>query len=370
VLALLSLYDLPTKRFRSTAAERAALLADLDNVRAAVDWAARGEVIDEMRLDLVGKSSWCFQFASVALEGFERLLSFSRRIDPTLSDRVRARFWLALATLSVAASRQQGFDAAREAAFLFARIGEDEMHFWALTTAIGTAAGLQVVEDVGPLIAQAEQMQLPEWPSRLLSYFEWARFCWFMRQGDAQQALRCARRQHELLVASGLGVRAMLIGAANIGYCELVLGQAKAAEQRVRHALAASTSGVDDGHALYTLMQALVAQGSYDEALECGRMALKGLELGGDVIALLETLALVAAEHGRLHDATFAVGHVDEVRAKRKHVRWPLEVRWRQQLDALLASLSPREQAELTRAGAAAGTRAAFDRAFGDAVVG
>ena len=369
MLAVLSLYDLPTKRFRSLPSDRAALVAELDNVRAAVDWADRSEIVDEMKLDLVGKSSWCFSFASVGKEWSERVSSFSRRVEPSLPDAVRARFWLGLAAGSVAATRREGFDAAREAADIFARLGDDEMQYWSLAVAIGTGAGLRVVEDVGPLIVRAEQLQRPEWPPRLLSFFEWAGFCWFSRQGDAEQALRCARRQSEFLAASGLGIRARLIAAANIGYCELVLGRAEAAEQGARDALAASGGDAGSGHVLDTLMQALVVQGRYDEAVEVGRRALKDLELSGDEFGLLETLAFVAVERGRLRDAAFVAGHVDAIRARREHVRWPMDARWRQQLDASLDSLPLAELSALKEAGAVATTRTVFAHAFGDVVI-
>ena len=369
MLALLTLYDLPTKRFRTLPSERSALVAELDNVRAALDWADRGEVVDEMKLDLVGKSSWCFQFASVGSEGSDRLVSFMGRVDPSLPDRVRARFWLGLAAGSVAATRREAFDAARQAADIYARLEEDEMQYWSLAVAIGTGAGLRVVDDAEPLIARAERLQRIEWPPRLLSFFEWARFCWSMRQGDAELALLCARRQGELLAASGLGIRARLIAAANIGYCELVLGRAEAAEQRVRGALAACAGEAGDGYALFTLMQALVMQGRYEEAVEVGRRALKDLELGGDAFGLLETLALVAAERGRLRDAAFVAGHADVVRARRKHVRWPLDARWRRQLDASLESLPAAELSALKEAGAVAAPRLVYAHAFGDVAI-
>lgn len=365
MLALLSAYDLPTKRFRSLPADRAALVAELDNVRAAVDWADRSEVVDEMRLDLVGKSSTCFNLASLGNEGYRRLSSFSRRVDPSLPDAVRARFWLGLAG---ATAPREGLDAAREAADIFARLGDDEMQYWSLTSAIGIGAGLRTVEDVEPLIARAQQLHRPEWPPRLLSLFEWARFCWLLRQGDAEQALRCAHRQGELLVASGLGIRARLIEAANVGYCELALGRAEAAEQRAREALrlAASSGNAGVGHALLTLMQALVVQGRYDEAVDVGRRALIDLEMAGDVFGLLETLAFVAAERGRLRDAAFVAGHLDAVRTRREQIRWPLDARWRTQLDASLESLPAAELSALKQAGAVAATRAVFAHAFGD----
>ena len=367
MLALLSVYDRPT-RFRSLPADRAALEAELDNVRTAVDWAEHSEVIDEMRLDLVGKSSICFRFAALADEGFRRLSSFSRRIDPSLPDAVRARFWLGLSGGSVLSAPREGLDAARQAAEIFARLGDDEMQYWSLTTAIGIGAGLSTIDDVEPLIARARELQRPEWPPRLLSLFEWARFCWLLRQGDAEQALRCARRQSELLVASGLGIRALLIDAANVGYCELALGRAEAAEQRAREALrlAASSGNAGVGHTLLTLMQALVAQGRYSEAMDVGRRALTDLKKTGGEFGMLETLAFVAAERGRLREAAFVTGHIDAVRTRLEQIRWPLDSRWRTQLDASLESLPAAELSALKQAGAVAATRAVFAHAFGD----
>lgn len=375
VLALLSAYELPARRFRNPPADNAALVAELDNVRAAVDWAGRSErvdePVDEMRLDLVGKSSICFNLASLSNEGYRRLSAFSQRVDPALPEAVRARYWLGLAG---ATAPREGFAAASEAAALYGRLGDAEMQIWALSVAIGIGAGLRGGEGLGegagvaPLIVRAQQLRRPEWPPRLLSRFEWALFCWHLRQGEAQQALECAQRQSGYLHASGMGVRAHLIDAANVGYCELMLGRAEAAEQRARAALrlAAGSGESGLGYVLHTLLQALVMQDRDDEAAGLGQQAWAELEMAGDVLALLETLALVAARQGRLRDAARIAGHVDAALRAREQLRWPLDERWRRQLDAALQALPADESAALKQAGAAATSRSIQACAFAE----
>lgn len=181
--------------------------------------------------------------------------------------------------------------------------------------------------------------------------------------------MRCAHRQGELLVASGLGIRARLIEAANVGYCELALGRADAAEKRAREALSLAAGNAGVGYALHTLMQALVVQGRCDEAVDIGRRALIDLEMADDLFGLLESLAFVAAERGRLRDAAFVAGHVDAVRTRREQARWPLDARWRTQLDASLESLPAAELSALKQAGAVAAPRAVFAHAFGEVAI-
>ena len=371
MLALLTVYDHPAKRFCSLPADRAALTAEVDNVRAAVEWADRGDAVDEMKLDLVGKSSTCFHFAGLGLEGFRRLASFSARVGPSVPDGIRARFWLAFAGGSVVSAPQDCFAAAREAADIYARLGEAEMQFWSLATAIGIGAGIRTVDDLEPLISRALRLQQADWPPRLLSFFHWARFCWAMRRGDVEEALRSAHRQGDCLTASGLGLAARLIEAANVGCCELALGRAVQAEERSRDALRLAAGGENGrlGHVRLTLMDALVMQGRYDEALDVGRLAFVDLERADDVFGLLESLAFVAAERGRLADAAYTVGHVDADRARRDQVVWPLGAGRRTRLDALLDSLPPTERTALQLAGASATTRAVFARAAGDAAI-
>jgi hypothetical protein len=78
-------------------------------------------------------------------------------------------------------------------------------------------------------------------------------------------------------------------------------------------------------------------------------------------------MALNAALQGRLRDAAWAAGHVDQVYMQRGEVRWPAVKARRDQLDALLtAGIDAADLGRLLRDGAAADIDVAFRRAFGN----
>ena len=68
--------------------------------------------------------------------------------------------------------------------------------------------------------------------------------------------------------------------------------------------------------------------------------------------------------------AAVVVGHVDRVMAASGELRWPLAVRWRERLDALLATLPGETLAARRRQGESLRLDQAFSHAFADAIAG
>ena len=86
-------------------------------------------------------------------------------------------------------------------------------------------------------------------------------------------------------------------------------------------------------------MMFLALQGRLDEALAVGCRAYADLNAGGDEFMLLDGLAMIAAEQGRLRDAAITTVRSDAEFAARRFRRWPLSVEWRRRTDARLAAV-------------------------------
>ena len=368
VTTLLSALDAPQKRWRTLAADWAAAAVELDNTRAALEWAQRLPQLDVTSLDLASASLYAFTFADATGEAFRRLLAWAPRVGPELPADARARFWLALARLGIFMARLESFDAARRAAELFAGLGDDQRRYTALGCATAISARCDTGADGDAFIAEAASLERDDWPPRLLASFQWARHRWLLRQGRPEQALPHALRQVELTVASGALRGSHNLDGSNVAYCELAMGNAVAAEDRGRRALAEGSGGSDIGFgdALETLAMALAAQGRFDEALAVARRSYGVLKALGIEFMLLDNLALIAAEQGRLHDAALTAGHADAEMQKRKFLRWPLSEQSRQRAEQLLEALPKSEADALKLRGAALAPERAFAHALGD----
>ena len=365
MLAMLQPYDSPSKRFQTTPLDWTLIATEIDNLRVALDYIEQLPSLDVEGLELVTASLLCFNFARALGEGLARLRSFRPLVTSELPAALRGRYWLALALAGVIAGSPDSLGAAREAATLFEQLGDDERRFTALVWAIAASARLREVEDASPLIAKAARLESAAWPPRLRSNFQWAQHRWLLRQGRPEEALVCAQRQVELIAESGAPATARMVEGANVVYCELVAGRIEGAERRSREILDLGTAaGQDAGHALDTLMLILIEQRRFDEAELTGRRALEDLRRGGDEFRLLESLALIAAETGRLEDAARLAGHVDHVMVRSGEVRWPLARKNRARLDELLSALPVDELARLRAEGTGASMESAFDHAF------
>ncbi|MDQ2734855.1 MAG: helix-turn-helix transcriptional regulator, partial [Pseudomonadota bacterium] len=231
---LVAAFDAPAKRWRTTPADWAAGVAELDNTRVALDWAGRQSQDTPLRLELAAASFFAFTSAGLFGEGFGRILAIGSSAHAEVDADVRARFLLAQARIGTQMARTESLDAALQAAALFAALGDDERRYLALACAVAIGARIDKDVDVEALIAQASVLEQPTWPPRLRAWFQWARHRWLLRQGRPDEALAHAWQQVELTHASGAERISVLLRGANVAYCELAMGRADVAEARAR----------------------------------------------------------------------------------------------------------------------------------------
>jgi predicted ATPase/DNA-binding winged helix-turn-helix (wHTH) protein len=342
---------------------------ELDNLRAALEWADRAGD-GPLAVALAGLSYSVWWSSSLMAEGLARCLGLRRHLDSGVSATAAARFWLTIAELAVYSIRREGYDAAVRAAALYRDLDDDQRRFESLTYAAVQATRFGTIDDMKTQIDEAAQIERPEWPARQRAKLQFARCFWFARQGRFEEALSCAQRQVAICREGEVELGA-LYGMSNVTFMENLLGRPQEASDHASAAIARLHAlGADAGasHLYANRSVALLMLGRFDDALADARNAYVRLLREGDQYRLLLPLALIAALQGRLDAAARIAGFDDAVQVRSGENASFVAPIFRSRLDPLLtARLAASERAKLALDGASLSEEEAFRLALGDA---
>ncbi len=338
----------------------ARVLPDLDNLRAAIAWAARTADAADLQVALAGASAWVWFLASLRVEGLARLGAAIARIGPLTAIDAEARLLEGWVSLSFPVAGPAERAALARATALFARSGDRPGAYRACWTLIRAAAVTQDVQACHDGLRQLEALYDPAWPPIARWELLTARFliCWCTDSAAAATVVADTRDSLHLAEAFGdLRLRAM-----SLMYLEQLtegLGRFDEAVQRGRELIALLR------HVPFTLLRpvgmsnlclSLTHLGRLDEALEVGREALSEHRLGSTVSMMLDTAALLAMKRGRFDAAAMALGRADASVADNPGARQPNEVRARSlTMAGLLQALPASELARVMALGAKSG---------------
>ncbi|HET7032561.1 MAG TPA: hypothetical protein VFJ48_05510, partial [Casimicrobiaceae bacterium] len=368
LLAILEPFTLDEWQWRATGARVPAARAEVDNMRAALDWAATSAESRPVAIALAGVSYCVWWSAYNMAEGLARCLDLRRFVDDTVPTQAAARFWDATGKLALYSFRREGFEAALRAAELYRELGDDQRRFDALIFATVQGARFATVEQMESGIVEAATLERPEWPARQRASLPFARCWWLARQGRIEDALAAAQRQAAICRDGGAEV-ASLYAVANITTMELLLGRWRDALEHARAAIArlhALSSDAGAGHNYQSEMIALIMLERLDEAWVAARNAYPRLLLEGDEYRLLLSLALLNAREARLDVAMRIVGFDTALGSRigdAVNIFAPL---YRKELDPLLARLPTDERTRLAAEGAALTDEEVFKLAYGE----
>ena len=370
LLAILEPFALDEWQWRATGALVPAARAEVDNLRAALDWAGTSAESRPAAIALAGVSYCVWWSAYNMAEGLARCLDLRRFVDDTVPTPVAARFWDATGKLALYSFRREGFEAAVRAAQLYRELGDDQRRFDALIFASVQGARYATVAQMESGIAEAAGLERPEWPARQRASLPFARCWWLARQGRIEDALAAAQRQAAICRDGGAEV-ASLYAVANITTMELLLGRWQEALEHARAAIArlhALSADAGAGHNYQSEMIALIMLKRLDEAWVAARNAYPRLLREGDEYRMLLSLALLNAREGRLDVAMRIVGF-DTALGYRigdaVNIFAPL---YQKELDPLLARLAADERARLAAEGAALTDGEVFKLAYADSL--
>ena len=369
VIELLRHYE--SRRFRLDGADRAAIVAELDNVRAAIEWAESSD--DDaigLGIEIGGISSLLWLQTALTHEGLERCLALRDRIDASTPKLSRAMMAKTIARLGTISFRVESFVAAGQAADLFRELGETSHLYEALAARAASACERGETQSAKDAIDEALRIERPDFPGRQRASLAWSRSRWYALQGRIEEALEATLEQARLYREDGLELGEMIATGANVTAYEIALGRYESAERRGRHALermAALGATSQTGHFRSSLALCYLMQGRLREARAEAAVALPLLRQEGDEFRLLDPLSLGAALAGRFREAARLIGFVDTHRARSGAGLYASQQERREQVDRLLAAnLTPADVATLTAEGAALGIDAAFAIALAD----
>jgi predicted ATPase len=334
-------FDAQRTRWAATPASAREIGAELDNVRAAMEWCAKSPAGRDLALPLAGASHRIWWAAGLLREGLDRCLAVRDEAGRAASKQDAARYWMTVAQLGQYATRREAYEAALNAARLLRELGARDLLHEVLACAAFLAQRFGSAEDMRAQIDEAASLQHEGMAPRQFGTLELSRFAYHMRLGRFEDALACARRQVEHARAGGQP-SAPYIATTQVVTALLELGRLDDAVAVGQEAIARLCEiGSDNiaGHLYVHMASALLLQGRVDEGADLLERAYTRLVREGDEQRVVMPLAAVCAKRGRVEDAARILGyedaHDDGMRVDGRHRVFALHSRLEQAIAAL-----------------------------------
>jgi predicted ATPase/DNA-binding winged helix-turn-helix (wHTH) protein len=283
---------------------------ELDNVRAAMDWATLNE--RELAVALFGSAWPLLVETDLHAEARARHSQVLTLLSDALPSARIGRFWEAIATYDSGRQCDRARYAAELAAKMHAATGDTRSHYYAL---MQLAGNWRVDNDSARSTFQAaRQLEDPAWPARLLAFGALTEGSLFMSAGQFADAR--AAYQRAVKLALTMSERQTLVASVNIVELDIACGNMASALQLGRP-LALSLQHLGRRETLFELLNhmfsALVISGEIHEARATGK-ELYDLALRLDASKLymvLDAMALLACEQGNYEAAARIVACAD-----------------------------------------------------------
>jgi predicted ATPase/DNA-binding winged helix-turn-helix (wHTH) protein len=326
---------------RMSDAEWDALYApELDNVRAALDWALGPEGDAAIGIALAGASAPLWKAISPMNEGVPRLEAALARVASETPDSDQARLWLELSHTLSAAVPARAVETSERAAHLYRRLGDRPALGRSLLQRGRMCVFMGRFDQAA--LAFAEAFPLLEQtgsPRAIASYFrEFGALA--MLTGDLVSARTHFEKAFTLYREAGAeaNARAVLLNLADMTWS---LGDLDAALIRFREAVALMRKPpvIRDmlGSCLTNLAGVHTERGELADALASAREGLPLRKEAGFAWSALDHLALRTALAGNFANAGRLAGYVDSVFTAKESRRQPNEARARDRLRTLLS---------------------------------
>ncbi len=342
-------------------------LPDIDNLRAALVWAA-SDAGDPIHLAaLVGASSWFWKPANVATEGARWNQTANACISALTPPAIEARFLLGYVSLPQQSEAGREVAALHRAVSLYRSIGDPVGQYEALTLLAQKQIWQHDLPAAEATIAEAGDLYDTGWPPVMREGLLLARTYWLEVSGRAAEG--------EPLMAELVALMRPLGDARKLDHALMQLAeslfvQGKAVEaiclrrevvQRIgarRVNYAASNLG--------NLCAALTFNDELEEALDTARTAFPLIQHEGALSPYADHFALLACKVGRPADGARLLGRSDANFGRSGFQREESELRAvRMTLELLRAALPASELEALRAEGAAMSLEAAVRAALG-----
>jgi predicted ATPase len=326
-------------------------LPDLDNLRAALDWAAQAPGEADLHVALTGAGAWIWFRMARGVEGLRRCESAIARIGPATPPALEARLlgaWSQMAWPRIGAAERS---AGARAVQLLRGGGDREALYVALFDHGANLARSGELAEAERAFVEAAALHRPGWPPAL----RWVHLVGYinLRWRQGRYAEMSALCEEELRLSEQLGntfwalhsLMSLEQAASSLGRHDEAVARGRELLARVRRE---RFVGDLAGHVLANLTRALTEAGHLDEALLVGRDALQELlRLEMNLGMFLDEFALLALRRGHAAAAARALGRAETVHAAGDSRRQPNQQRLRDTLIGGLQEALP--AAELQR---------------------
>jgi predicted ATPase/DNA-binding winged helix-turn-helix (wHTH) protein len=326
---------------------------DLDNVRAAMDWATTSASGRALGVALYGSAWPLYVETDLYAEGRNRFAQAVTLLSDTLPEARIGRFWEAVATYESARQCDRARYAAELASKMHAATGDLRAHYYALTQLAfnwrGDDAAARAAFDA------ARRLEDPAWPARLLTHGASTEGALLMSSGQFVEARAAYRRAVRLALT--MSERQALAATVNIVELDTACGDTASALQLGRPlAISLRHSGRRETRfeLLVMTFSALLIAGDIDEARAIGAELYElALRLDtGKLYSVLDAMAFLACVDQRYEVAARIAAYADLAHGAHGQARRrPTEERMRASVTAILDKcLGPQWRAHSTDA--------------------
>ena len=343
-------------------------LPDIDNLRAALDWAQDSDS-RELHVALAGASAWLWSLVGLGLEGLHHCDRALRSVDAATPPALEARLLLARHQLAHPRFGAAEREAVERAIALYRQTGDRESLYRAMGHMAAASALNGELDAAAEAVQQMDRLHDAAWPPALRWQLLKARIWLLSYSGRLSESVTLCEEALRLAEVSGDEelVFTMLVyleqGAQAQGRTEDAVARGRRLLELTRH----SPFSAQRKFAIGNLATALTDLGQVDEALPLAREAAAKSAQDGTLWEVLDPLALLAFKLGRMADAARVFGCAEAVHAFRKGRRQVVEQRIRDQVDTMLRSALPADELErLLVEGAALSDQQAARIALGD----
>jgi hypothetical protein len=345
--------------------------ADIDNLRAALDWCFGPAGDAALGAALAGASAGVWREGPGRVEGVRRLALALDAVDAQTPPLVEVRLCLEWTMLAMPQAGERELALAQRCIDLCRAIGDRAR----LALGLGQLARIRSMRDEMDAALQAidEQQSLvrADWPAVLRARVLLSQGC-VLFQARAFEACLAANEEVYRLAAELDDPLAIASALVNQEQCAAALGRWQECVERGRDLMAL----VERQRGLYTCLEstvaanfclALVNAGAFDEALEHVRRTRPLFARTGGLLCVIDALGIIALEQGGRADAARIMGCADAHYAQggaREPVEESMHVALSQRLAAAFA---PAQLRQLLDEGAALDAEAAAALVLRDA---
>lgn len=330
-------------------------LPDLDNLRAALDWAqAAGDV--ELQIALAGASAWIWRDSGQRIEGQRRCEQALAGIDASTPPALEARLLMHWSMLSHPRSGPPERAAAERAVALYRRLADRAGLYMAVSHLAAVAALTGDVAASEQAALESQQLHDPHWPAASRWHLLTARSFYLHCSGRYAQAHAVNEQSLQLAITLGdtARLRTALLFLEQTAQAQGLFEAAAARGRELVAMLRRDRFSGPIGTALGNLAAALTALGRLDEALPLAREAAALEAPAGALLSWLDAFALLAFKRGRHTEAALALGRAEAMNRQHGLRRQPNEQRQRDEVLGLLQRALPDDELDALLARGAA----------------